>query len=286
MEPRETSDGGPTGGGLNRRTFLYGAAGVGVAAATGASIFLQSAQAAASGKKHLNYWNLFGGGDGVRMLQMEHDFTTHYPDVYLNAVTLAWGVPYYTKLSMATVGGHPPDVAISHMSRLPGFAPAGILTALDTQTLARYGITSDKFLPRVWNKAHYDGKLYAVPLDTHPFVMYYNTEVCKKAGLLDANGRLKPLVGPHAIVDAFKRAQKVTGRWGLSVDSQDVTPWRLFYALYKQTGGTVLGQNGTRLTLDNAKALKVLSFMRDLTLESKVAAHASRADLHQLHAQG
>ena len=38
-----------------------------------------------------------------------------------------------------------------------------------------------------------DGKLYAVPLDQHPFVLYYNTDICKKAGLLDADGKIKPV---------------------------------------------------------------------------------------------
>lgn len=220
----------------------------------------------------LTYWNLFGGGDGIRMGQMESDFTKSHPNIPLNSVTLSWGAPYYTKLAMATEGGHPPDVAIMHLSRMLGYAPAGLLMPYNLDQLAQYGITADKFLPEIWNSAHYNGKLYAIPLDTHPFVMYYNTDVCRKAGLLGADGKLKPLVGQNAVINAFKKAQQVTGSLGLAMAiSQDVTPWRCFYALYSQLGGKILSSNGSKLVIDDNKALQVLSFMANLTLQAKVA---------------
>ena len=46
------------------------------------------------------------------------------------------------------------------------------------------------------------GRQYAIPLDTHPFVLYYNTDLTEKAGLLDGDGKLKPLDGPDAFLDA------------------------------------------------------------------------------------
>ncbi len=55
----------------------------------------------------LDYWNLFGGGDGVRMNQMLEGFRAANPTVNLDAVTLAWGNPYYTKFSLATLGQKP-----------------------------------------------------------------------------------------------------------------------------------------------------------------------------------
>jgi multiple sugar transport system substrate-binding protein len=51
----------------------------------------------------VEFWNLFGGGDGVRMQQMLDGFRQANPSIKLSAVTLAWGNPYYTKLSLATV---------------------------------------------------------------------------------------------------------------------------------------------------------------------------------------
>jgi Bacterial extracellular solute-binding protein len=40
---------------------------------------------------------------------------------------LPWGNPYYTKLALAAVGGSPRDVAVMHATRIPAYAPAGLL---------------------------------------------------------------------------------------------------------------------------------------------------------------
>jgi len=115
---------------------------------------------------------------------------------------------------MSVVGGSPPNAAITHLSRLRTYAAANILEPIDLPFLAQYGVTENDFLPAVWQRAQFNGKLYAIPLDTHPFVMYYNVDVCRKAGLLDSDNNLKPLQGPEALTDAFLRAQKVTAMLG------------------------------------------------------------------------
>jgi multiple sugar transport system substrate-binding protein len=220
----------------------------------------------------LTYWNLLGGGDGVRMQTMQAAYAEANPTVDLQAVTLTWGNPYYTKLSMATVGGSPPDVAIAHLTRLPALAPAGLLQPLEPADLSRHGMRPEDFVATAWEQAQHDGRLYAIPLDTHPFVLYYNTDVAKKAGLLGGDGALAPLTDPDALVDALERAKRATGAWGLSFSSTNdfATPWRLFYTLYNQLGGRILDQRG-EVVLDDAKAEQALTLMRRLTVEAQVA---------------
>ncbi|GAC1399653.1 MAG: extracellular solute-binding protein [Ktedonobacteraceae bacterium] len=254
---------------VSRRTFLRNTALTAVGGLAAASC--APYPSGAGNSESLRFWNLFSGGDGLRMNQMESDFARSQPDIPVNSVTLTWGAPYYTKLAMAAVGGQPPDIAVMHLSRMLGYAPAGLLQPFDEAQLARYGITADRFLPEIWNNAYYQGKLYALPLDTHPFVMYYNTDICRKAGLLAADGKLVPLVGANAVMDAFQKVQKTTETLGLAVDTQDVNPWRIFYALYGQMGGKILTPDGSKLVLDDSKALQVLTFMADLTLKAKVA---------------
>jgi multiple sugar transport system substrate-binding protein len=118
----------------------------------------------------------------------------------------------------------------------------------------------------------FDGKQYAVPLDTHPFVLFYNTDICKKAGLLDASGNLKSMDGPTAFVDAMTAAQKTGVQWGgvCAVTSETSTNWRIFQSLYAQLGGQMLADNGTKVVVDEAKALQVLNYLRDLTVTKKL----------------
>ena len=251
-------------GRISRRTFIERAVALGLSSSAALTVLAGCSSTASSA---ITYWNLFGGGDGVRMIQMQNDFVRNHPDINLNAVTLAWGEPYYTKLAMSASGSRPPDVGISHITRMPAFAELGFLEPFDLDMLAKVGITADKFLPEVWQRGLYQGKLYALPLDTHPFVMYYNIDICQKAGLLGPDGNLKPIQGPTALIDALKQVKQVTGEWGLA----NIGPWRLFSGLYSQLGGKVLSPDGKELVLDNAKAEQALSFMADLTLKSKVA---------------
>jgi multiple sugar transport system substrate-binding protein len=198
---------------------------------------------------------------------MQNAFVRSHPEIDLKAVTLAWGEPYYTKLAMSASGGRPPDVGISHITRMPAFAELGFLEPFDLGELAKVGITPNDFLPEVWQRGQYQGKQYALPLDTHPFVTYYNIDLCQKAGLLGSDGNLKPIQGPTALIDALKQVKQATGNWGLA----NIGPWRLFSGLYAQLGGKVLSPDAKELVLDNSKAEQVLSFMADLTLKSKVA---------------
>ncbi|MCG5219786.1 extracellular solute-binding protein [Streptosporangium soli] len=215
----------------------------------------------------VRYWNLFAGGDGLLMLQMQDDFRAKNPDISLEAVTLAWGAPYYTKLAMAAAGGRGPDVAVLHLARMPGYAPGHLLDAFDVDLLEEVGLDPAEFPPGLIERATVNGRLYALPLDTHPFVMYYNTDVAQQAGLLDAAGRLTPINGPDALIDALTRAKKVTGKHGLALDNLDVMPWRLFYALYRQLDGTLALPLGGSIGIDDAKALQALGLMRRLTEE-------------------
>ena len=245
--------------------LVTGVAGCGTPLATGLA-------GTGPAKNTLAYWNLFGGGDGGRMVTMEQGYQKQHPDINLSAVTLQWGNPYYTKLSLATLGNQPPDLAISHLTRMTPLAEAGLLEPLDQAELAPYGLTADNFTPAAWQKAHVNGTLYAIPLDTHPFVFYYNTDVCKKAGLLNPDGSLKSLDGPDAFTSALAAAQKVTGAYGavVSINNDTATQWRFFSTLYYQLGGKVLADNGRAVVIDQAKAEQVLSFIQNLTVKQKL----------------
>jgi multiple sugar transport system permease protein len=162
---------------LDRRGFLRGTALAGGLAAAGCSSTVASGFTGAQEPRHsLTFWNLFGGGDGVRMQQMERHYQRTHPDISLHAVTLTWGNPYYTKLALATLGKQPPQVAVSHLSRMPRLAAAKLLQPLRAADLARHGLTADRFDKGAWRAAYHGGALYAVPLDTHPFVLYYRTD--------------------------------------------------------------------------------------------------------------
>ncbi|EXG81418.1 extracellular solute-binding protein [Cryptosporangium arvum] len=252
---------------FSRRSLLAGALGAGVLAATSGCSVASGLTTAGEPASTLQFWDLFGGGDGVRMQSMLDTYRNANPDITLKGTTFNWGNPYYTKLSLATVGNKPPDVAVAHLTRAKSMVEGGLLQELEPDVLARAGLTADKFNERAWNAGLVDGKAYAIPLDTHPFVMFYNTEICQKAGLLDADGVIKPLKGEAAFMDAMQKAKAASGGFAgaIALGSEVVTAWRAYQSLYAQLGGQMLADNGTKVVIDDAKALKTLTFLRNLT---------------------
>jgi multiple sugar transport system substrate-binding protein len=212
------------------------------------------------------YWHLFGGGDGANMATMVADFekASHRS---VEATLLSWGNPYYTKLALAASSGRPPDVAIAHLSRLPLLAQAGLLEPITDVGATEAGITEDKFTPAAWSKATIEDTTYAVPLDTHPFVMFYNVDLAKKAGLLGADGKLRPLTGKDDFLAALKAMKGAGAEYGaISANTTDPsTTWRFFMTLYSGLAGPIVSDRGTSITLDRTAGAETFDFMQSLT---------------------
>jgi len=213
--------------------------------------------------QQLIFWNLFGGGDGSRMQTMEATYTKAHGPGSLRATVFAWGNPYYSKLTLATVGNKPPDVAISHLTRAKPLYDGNILDPITEADLASVGLSSSDFNPKSWAAQRTDGKNIAIPLDTHPLVMFFNQDVCAKAGLLDSDGKLKPLNGMDDFESALAAVSKVTGGTAITVPnvSETATPWRVFTTLYHQISGVTpfLSDNGSKLTVDEDAFVTVLT---------------------------
>jgi multiple sugar transport system substrate-binding protein len=214
------------------------------AAALVAALFLALAGVSrpAWAQVEVTMWTLLSGGDGARMRALVDDFNASQHDVRVVSTTLRWGEPFYTKLITASVVGAGPDVATIHLSRIVNLAGGGVLRPISPAELASAGLRGADYLPRQWAKAQYEGKTYAVPLDVHPLVLYYNKTLAGKAGLLDAEGKLKPIEGVDALTGAFRAATERTGRRGLTMESSQssYTIWRLWLAMLAQQNVTII----------------------------------------------
>ena len=201
----------------------------------------------ASAQTILTFWDLLGGGDGARMQTLVDGFNKSQSDYKIQRTTLAWGVPYYTKVRTSAAVGQGPDLAILHLSRLSGWAQAKIVRPIAPAELSSVGLKSGDFFPKLWAASNYSGQTYAVPLDTHPMVLYYNKDILKKAGLMGANNMPKP-INSIADFNAALEAVKKAGSLGVSFENGPTSymPWRIWLALINQQGGSIL--KGDKLT--------------------------------------
>jgi multiple sugar transport system substrate-binding protein len=199
----------------------------------------------ASAQVEVRMWTLLSGGDGARMRALVDDFNASQREVRVVSTTLKWGEPFYTKLITASVVGAGPDLATVHLSRLVNLAGGGVLRPITGAELAAAGLKGADYLPRQWAKARYQGVNYAVPLDVHPFVLYYNKTLAGRAGLLGPEGALKPIEGVDALTEAFRQATQRTGRHGLTMESSQSSYaiWRLWLSMLAQQDLSII-RNG------------------------------------------
>ncbi|MFJ4221230.1 extracellular solute-binding protein [Curtobacterium luteum] len=266
MPIRPTPPVHPRGGSFTRRSLLA----AGAAAATVLPLAACSSPLAAGiagaplNPETLVFWNLFGGGDGARMQQMEAGYAKqHGGPSSIQATTFAWGNPYYSKVTLATVGNKPPDVAIAHLTRAKPLWDGDLLDPITSDDLASVGLSASDFNQKAWTAQKTDGKNICIPLDTHPFVLFYNVDVCRKAGLIDSDGKLKDLSGLDAFEKALAAVSKVTGGVALNVAnvSEIATPWRFFWTMYNQINGSTpfISDGGSKLTVNEDNYTKVTS---------------------------
>jgi len=202
-------------------------------------------------------WDFLSGGDGVRWRAIIDAFNTSQSNIVVNATTLTWGDPFYTKVHTSVVAGETPDVMTYHISHFPAGIKAGDLRPITEAELKSVGLAFKDFNPALVNLSlelsktyGQAGTIYGIPLDTHTSIIYYNKDILKKAGLLGADGKPQGFTG----IDNFtKSLQKIKGSTGLlpmamSSSNDPASVWRMFYTLFSQQGGK-LAANG-QLTLD------------------------------------
>ena len=231
-----------------------------VLAAAGLAMLAATAQA----KETVVWWDFLGGGDGVRMKTLLDQFNAEHKDtIEIQATTLDWGTPFYTKVQTSAAVGEGPDVMTYHASRIPLAVSQGTLSEITADDMKTMGLSQASFATAPWDAVHVDGKQYAVPFDTHPIVLYYNKDKLQAAGLIGDNGLPKDLNGIDNFSAALKKLKDGGTKWGISTVTADGNfSFRTIYSLLCQQGGTI-GSDGAWLPGDNldklAKSVSVIA---------------------------
>lgn len=214
----------------------------------------------------LVFWSLFSGGDGEFMDQIISDYNAGGPTKQVQSIMLVWD-DYYTKLQTAVAAGKGPDLGVSHVSKLPELVDQGVVEPMDSY-LDELGVDlSSMYSENSLESVTFDGQIYAIPLDTHAEILYYNTDILEKAGVkFNADGQLDISSWDDfkAILDKCKNVMG-DGESVIALTNAGDDPYRLWWATYFQMGGTPLvNDEGTELTIDQDIALQAAEFVKSL----------------------
>ncbi|MDX2004765.1 MAG: extracellular solute-binding protein [Meiothermus sp.] len=219
------------------------------------------------------FWDFFGGGDGIRMKQIVDEFNKSQSDIMVERTTQPWGAPFYTKIHTAVVAGETPDIMTYHLSAMPrGLANKDIRPFTEAE-LASVGLKESDFQQNLVKSLKAIAKeqtgreaLYAIPLDTHTSVLYYNRDILKKAGVLGADGKPTGMNGLANFTKTLQTIKDKTGSLPLSFSSgggDTATPWRLFSTLLMQQGGSLVKGGKLDLSDVDTKGKNALQAMVD-----------------------
>ena len=212
-------------------------------------------------------WSLFSGGDGGFMDQIIADYNAGGPTKEVQSIMLVWA-DYYTKLTTAVATGNGPDIGISHASRLSYLMNDGVIEPLNPY-LEELGIdlTESYSEKEIESVSDADGNIYAIPLDTHAEVLYYNLDILAEAGVeVQEDGTLdiKSVDDFNAICEKVKAVME-EGESAVSITSKDDDPWRIFWATYNQMGGSpILTEDWSDVGMDAEVAKKAAEFVKSI----------------------
>jgi multiple sugar transport system substrate-binding protein len=239
----------------------------------GAAAIAGLAATSLSAQETVVWWDFLGGGDGVRMKQLIEDFNAaHQGEIAIDATTLEWGVPFYTKVQTSVAVGEAPDIMTYHASRIPLAVDQDLLSEITPADWEAMGLGQGDYAEATWDAVSVEGKQYAVPLDTHPIVLYYNKDLLAAAGRLNDDGTPMGMDSREGFTETLQALKDNGVSFPLgSVTADGNFMFRTIYSLVGQQDGELM-TDGEFLAGDNAEkltnALGVLAEWTEAGLQS------------------
>lgn len=139
----------------------------------------QSAQPA---QKVTLRWFMWTGSEVERQFWegIAADVTTKHPNIEVKFETDAFA-NFWPKLQTMMAGGQTPDIIGLQSLRAATFASRGAYLALDDLIKADKDVNFEDFNKGIIDGLSYKGKVYALPYDFGPLVLYYNKTLFDKA---------------------------------------------------------------------------------------------------------
>ncbi len=208
---------------------------------------------------NLKYWVPFSGGDGEFMENLVNEFNNTHEEIQVEMLNVEWD-NYYTKLRTALIARSGPDVAIAHASYLAELVPTGMVEPVDT-IAGEAGIDWTTYTENQVSAVTVDDKRYAVPLDTHALIMYYNKDYLGEVGLLDENENLVIDPGTEGFLSMLETLNDKLpeGVFPFASNTDNVYPFWIWYSLNSQNGGKYIEDEKAAFNNEVGKeALQVL----------------------------
>ena len=199
-------------------------------------------------------------GDLALRRQLAKQFMADNPDVKVT-FTVVPATSYNQKVQTMIAGGKAPDLFNGGDVQIPNYVTKKFVLDLKPY-IARENYDLSGFYPEIIDNLTYDGQLVGLTDNYDTQVMYYNTDLFKKAGVAEPTSE-------WTWDDFLAAARKITSGSGSSKTYGAVYDnW--FAPVYDQIwadGGDPFPENGKKCGYDSPEAVKAFTQIQDLYKE-------------------
>jgi len=213
----------------------------GASGAPAASASQGAAVSAGPVKGNLTIWGM--GNEGAKLDVLAKAFMQQNPDVKISITPVDWGQAV-AKLQTAIGGKQTPDISQMGTDMMGQFAQTGGLEPVPSN------FQPSTYFESAWNTGVVDGTAYGVPWYVETRLLYYRTDIAKKAGITAAPKTWDDL---KAMATALK--EKGGAQWGISLGSKN---WQELAPFIWSDGGDIY--DGENFTLDSPQVVDALTF--------------------------
>ncbi|MDQ3766217.1 MAG: sugar ABC transporter substrate-binding protein [Actinomycetota bacterium] len=198
-----------------------------------------SASGEASGQ--IEVWGMEIEGEAIEKLAA--DFMKENPDIEVDVNVIGWDVAH-DKLLTSVAGDETPDVSMMGTTWMGEFANQGALAEVPDS------IDEAAFFDSAWETVVFEGTPQGAPFHIDTRVLYYRTDVAKRAGFEDP---------PETWEDMQTMAKAMTeeggAKYGIYLMPNN---WQEFLPELWQAGGAPM--EGEQFSLDSPEAVEALEF--------------------------
>lgn len=213
-----------------------------------------------------------GNADQLALFNgIAESYRATHPNVSVTFDTIPFD-DYTSKLTIQLAGGNPPDAGWILETTAPTFIDANVLVDLAPTLKGSADYKLDDFSKtamQLWTRGD---SVYGVPLSTSPFILFYNSDLFKAAGLETPT----QLAAKNAWTwDAFASAAKTIavknpGTYGFeSVDGSGYTSriWHTLVPIIRAYGSDAW--NGSQCTLSSPQAVQAVQLYHSMIFSDK-----------------
>lgn len=189
------------------------------------------------------------GTEGEELGDFVEDFEDANPDADVKVTAVPWEAAH-DKISNAIAAGETPDVSLIGTTWMGEFAAAdGLMPTPE-------GLVDEAdFFPGAWGSTEVGGTSYGVPWYVETRVLFYRSDLARKAGWDQA-----PTSWDELKQFAQDMESKGGAEYGLNLQPGQTGSWQTYLPFGWSNGATLTNDDGTEYTIDSPEMAEALDY--------------------------